>query len=221
MDRREALKKLGVGTAVAIAAPAVLPTTRVAYAASGGIGQTGLIGVPPAGDPVPWTPIYDPANAWREVRIEFDTSAVTSADGSTPEFSAQWRIASTTMPSSKGYKRLRVTTLRTDANVPFDPSYPAGTEIASMPLVKNSFSGGAYGPTVYALTFLIRERYKNDEKKSDDGALDANTSYTMVAMCRWHTPGASTDVVAEYAFSGTGLNMPTVTNLSWDDQAPA
>ncbi len=221
MDRREALKKLGVGTAIAVSAPALLPSTRVAYAASGGIGQTGLVGVPLAGDPVPWNRTYDAANSWREVKFHFDNSSVSCADGSAPEFSVQWRIVSVSFAKRNGWKRIRMTSVRGDANVPYHQSYPAGYELASSPLVKTTYSGGGYGAVAYSTTFLMRNRYEWGEKKDQDGYVDGSTSYVVGARCRWHCPGASTDVVAEYQFSGSALGTPSTVNVSWDDQAPA
>jgi hypothetical protein len=205
MDRREALKKLGAGVAIAVVTPAVLPSTRVAHAASGGIGSTGLIGVPEAGqDPVWYPAVGSGSNRKREVGIVFDNSGISCADGSTPEFSVEWRIASIFF-DSRGPKPVRL-------------SVGAGsTEYATTPLVSSAYSGGGYGAVSYGTSFTMK-KYRRDNKQDILRPFDIAL---LVARCRWHCPGASEDVVAEYAFAGTAYFAPDVTNLSWDDAASA
>jgi len=205
MDRREALKKLGAGAAIAVVTPVALPSTRVAYAASGGIGNTGLLGVPESGQVIPWS--LGPSTGSRrkrEVTIIFDNSAVSCADGSTPEFSVEWRIASVFF-DSRGPKPVRL-------------SVSSGTtEYATTPLVNSGYWGGGYGATSYGTSFTMKKFRSNgrqDILRPYDIAL-------LVARCRWHCPGATEDVVAEYTFAGTAYFTPFVSNLSWDDAASA
>ena len=205
MDRREALKKLGAGTAIALATPAVLSSSRVAYAASGGVGNTGLIGVPEAGQDPVWYPVAGSGSARkRQVGIVLDNSAISCVDGSTPEFSVQWRIASVSF-DSRGPKPVR---LRVSAG---------GTDYATMPLVNSGYTGGGYGAVSYGTDFTMKKLRSNGKQE----LLRSYDQWQLVAMCRWHCDGASEDVVAEYAFSGSGSSSPSVSNVSWDDAASA
>ena len=134
--------------------------------------------------------------------IAFDNSSVSCADGSTPEFSVRLRIASVSF-DSRGPKPVRL-------SVSGD-----GTEYATTPLVSSGYSGGGYGANAYGTSFTV-EKFRSNGKQELLRTLDA---WQVVAECRWHCPGASEDVVAEYAFSGTGNSAPTVSNLWWDDTA--
>ena len=206
MDRREALKKLGAGAAIAVAAPAVLPSSRVAHAASGGVGNTGLIGVPESGEPPEWYPVQTTgSDRKREVAFVFDNAAISCVDGGTAEFSVQWRIASIALDSG-GPKPVR-----------FAVSGGGGSEYATTPLVNSGFSGGGYGAVSYDLSFSLK-KYRSNGKQD---LLRNRDDWQLVALCRWHCPGATEDLVAEYAYVGSSNSTPSVSNISWDATAAA
>lgn len=205
MDRREALKKLGAGTAIAAAGPVLLPSFNVAHAASGGIGETGLLGVPIAGAPVPYFHVQGSGSSRRrQVGITIDNGGVSCANGSTPEFSVQWRVVGVLF-DSRGPKPVRLVV------------NGGGTELASSPLRETGFWGGSYG-SVSSTESVVMQKLRSNGRAD---LLRSGDLWSIEARCRWHCPGSSVDVVAEYFFGGSGYGGPIVYNTAWNDAASA
>jgi len=207
MDRRDALKKISVGAALATAGPLLLPSTRVAYAASGD-GDTGLLGLPVAGAPLPFSsyPFSDNRNHWRQVSIYPDMGGVTCDDGNAPIITYQWRINSTIFGAPWWIQQLRLTEQTT-----YLPD-PAGTQLSITPGSMTGYNGPTgYSALSYATGFLLRKTYP-----WGDGWIPATDVWSVECRVRWHCDGASNDVEAEYLFSGTGNSQPSVANTSWN-----
>ena len=206
MDRREALKKLGAGGALVMASPVILPTFRVAHAASPG--ETDLVGVPEAGEPQPFGafPFPDDRNDYRQISIAPDMSGVTCAGGGTPIITYEWRIVSVVWGSPWWIQQLRVTEVTGNRND------PAGTQLAITPPSLTSYNGPtAYSAPSSGSAFLVRKRYL-----WGDGWIPSDDRYAVEMRVRWHCDGATSDIEAEYLFNGVGTNSPTVTNTSWN-----
>lgn len=206
MDRREALKRLAAGGAFVVASPLILPSVRVAHAASPG--ETDLVGVPEAGAPIPFGPLPAAQGkfAKKQVAIVPDMAGVTCADGGAPLISYEWRIVSATWgrPNKPDFLRVVEATSNTRD--------PAGTQLAVMPPSLTGFNGPtAYSGRSYATGFLIRK----GTSRGDVG-FDASDRYSVEMRVRWECDGAASALEAEYLFAGAGTNAPTVTNTSWN-----
>jgi len=204
MDRREALKKLGAGGVLIVASPAILPTVNVAHAASPG--ATGLVGVPVAGDPLPFAPAPFPNSKYgqKQVSVVPDMSGVTCEDQSSPIVTCEWRIVSV------GWQKRKIAYLRITEQS--SGSDPAGTQLIAMPPSNTGFSGPtAYSSPSYATGFLVRKGSSRGDVK-----IDQRDDYSVEVRVRWHCDGASDDIEAEYVFDGVGTNAPTATNTSWN-----
>ncbi len=206
MDRREALKKLGLGGALIVASPVILPVVRVAHAASPA--ETDLVGVPDPGAPVPFGPLPSAQGkfAKKQVAIVPDMSGVTCANQSMPLISYEWRIVSARWGKPKDPDFLRI--VEATSNV----KDPAGTQLAVMPPNATGYNGPTpYSAPSYASQFLIRK----GSSKGDIG-FDKNDRYSVELRVRWHCDGATSDLEAEYLFSGVDVDTPSVTNTSWN-----
>ncbi len=205
MDRREALKKLGAGGVLIVASPVILPSIRVAHAASPG--ETGLTGVPAAGDPLPYQPIPFPNSSLKKTQVTVapDHALVTCEDQSPPIVSCEWRIISVTWQKSKAaYLRITEAVAST--------SNPVGTQLVAMPPSVSGFSGPTgYSAPSYASGFLIRKGSSTGDVK-----IDQRDRFDVEARVRWHCDGATSDVEAEYVFSAIGTDSLTVTNSTWN-----
>jgi len=131
---------------------------------------------------------------------------VTCDDGSLPIITYELRIVSFRWQERRRPRFLRI--VETTITRPQQP----GVELISTPPVRRFFSGPtAYSALSYAQAFQVR-------KRSAAGALDfeRNDRYTVEVRVRWHCDGATSDVEAEYVFAGVGVDLPTVTNSSWN-----
>ena len=189
-----------------VASPVILPSIRVAHAASPG--ETGLIGTPEAGESLPFAafPFPDDRNDSRQVSLAPDMTGVTCADGGTPLITYEWRVVSVMWGSPWWIQQLRV------AEVTGNRNDPAGTQLAITPPSTTGFNG----PTVYSApsmspAFLVRKRYP-----WGDGWIPADDRYAVESRVRWHCHGATADIEAEYLFDGIGTGTPTVANTSWN-----
>ena len=205
MDRREALKKLGAGGALIAASPVILPTVGVAHAASPG--ETDLVGVPDAGEPLPYTEIEFPNNRWgkKQITLAPDMSGVECTDQSLPIITYEWRIVSVMWDKAK-VAFLRITEATTN------PQDPAGAQLAVTPPSTSGFSGPtAYSAPSYANGFLLRKGTAQGDRNFDKG-----DRYAVEMRVRWHCDGATSDIEAEYVFNGIATDTVTVTNSSWN-----
>lgn len=206
MDRREALKKLGLGGALVVASPVILPVVRVAHAASPG--DTDIVGAPDAGEPIPFGPLPNAQGKWakKQVAIIPDMSEVTCADQSAPLISYEWRINSVMWgkPNKPRFLRLVEATNNTQD--------PAGTQLAITPPSTTGYNGPTpYSAPSYSSGFLIRK----GSSKGDEG-FDKTDQYAVEMRVRWQCDGATSDIEAEYLFNGVDVATPTVTNTSWN-----
>jgi len=205
MDRREALKMLGTGGALVVASPVILPTFNVAHAASPA--ATGLVGLPAAGESLPYAPATFPTSQFKQKQVSIapDMTAVTCDDQSAPYITYEWRIVSVSWQKRKA-AYLRITEQSTNGND------PAGAQLIAMPPSASRFSGPtAYSAPSYASGFLIRKGSSKGDVK-----IDQRDDYVVEVRVRWHCDGAMSAVEAEYVFNGVGTNAPTATNSSWN-----
>lgn len=205
MDRREALKKLAAGGALVATSPVILPSVRVAHAASPT--GTDMSGLPAPGEPVPFgdVPISGGKFAKRQVGIVIDNSAVSCADGSAPLVTYEWRIVSGRWQNEKKPFQLRIAEATTNV---LDP---AGAQLAITPPGTTGFSGPtAYSAPSWANGFVVRKL----GKKADE-TIKNQDSYAVEVRIRWFCDGSSSAVEAEYLFTGQGSGTPSVTNTSW------
>ena len=204
MNRRDALKQLGVGGAMVIASPVVLPTFQVAHAASPA--DTGIVGAPEPGAPLPYAPASFPNAKYKKQQVSIvpDMLSVGCADQSLPIITYEWRIVTVDWQKRKA-AYLRITEQSTNGND------PAGTQLIAMPASNSGFSGPtAYSAPSYASNFLIRKGSSTGDVK-----IDQRDEYVVEVRVRWHCDGATSDLEAEYTFNGIGVNAPTVTNTSY------
>ena len=161
MDRREALKKLGAGGALLVASPVILPTVRVAHAASPT--DTGLTGTPAPGDPLPYVPASFPNAKFKQKQVSIapDMASVQCADQSVPIITYEWRIVSVSWQKRKA-AYLRITESSTNGND------PAGRQLIAMPVSRSGFSGPtAYSAPSHSPDFLIRKGSSKGDVKID------------------------------------------------------
>lgn len=93
MDRREALKKLAAGSAVAAGASIVLTSNAVAFTAS--IGDTGVVGFPGPGQELPITPVVNGSgNSAKTVVVDVDTQGVGCSPDGAATILCGWRLIS-------------------------------------------------------------------------------------------------------------------------------
>lgn len=205
MDRRDALKKLAAGGALVVTSPVILPSVRVAHAASPA--GTGMNGLPAPGEPVPFVDVPATGGRFdrRQVGIVIDNSGVECEDGSLPLVSYEWRIVSTSWQHDKKTYQLRL------AEATSSVADPAGTELASTPPSASGFSGPtAYSAPSWAGAFVVRKR-----GKLGDETLKNGDSYAVETRIRWQCDRSRSAVEAEYLFTGQGDATPSVTNTSW------
>lgn len=93
MDRREALKKLGAGTAISGAGSLILSSRDVAHAMSHG--GTGLSGAPANGSPPPFYFSLYQGDKKIDLRL-MNPTAATCTGGGSPTVSYQWTLQSST-----------------------------------------------------------------------------------------------------------------------------
>ncbi len=206
MDRREALKKLAAGGALVAASPVILPSVRVAHAASPA--GTDISGLPAPGEPIAFGDIATSTGAManRQVGIMFDTSAIVCGDGSPPTTTYEWRIVSAAWHVDKKGFQLRI------AEATSNVDDPAGRELAVTPPSSIGYRGPtAYSAPSYNSAFVIRKR-----GKQGDELLQQTDTYAVEVRIRWQCHGARSAVEATYLFNGQGHGAPTVTNTSWD-----
>ncbi len=191
-----------------------------------------MIGAPPSGTPIPWVRLNDSANNWRQISFRPDQSSLTGVGGAVPVVSCQWRFRQATFGKYNGAKAWRVVTL-VSGSTSYE-TYNAGTVCATTPLVPGaawnqpipfwSTSNPTYGPVSYAPTFafMLWRDSSHAYGYIDEGyAPDGLNSYVADVRVRWHCPGYAQDIVAEYRVSGTGSQSPSVSNIFWQDDAPA
>ena len=198
MDRREALKKLAAGGAVAAGGSMVLSSNRVAYAASVG----GVTGIPAPGEPLPIT--YNTTTGPAMVQIQ-DATTPGCADDSPVTTTHSWKINSYAVAGFASWVQMLLWDASNTSQIIAGPTasptcgpactgYSAPTTFSGITL-KKRYLGSFFGfPIEIVISLQDGDYYEVD---------------TMITWtCAGHPP-----VTAEYRFSGTYPNAPTVTAL--------
>ena len=187
MNRREAIKKLGTGSAVAFGASAVLSSRDVAFAASPP--DTGLINVPSTGAPLPFA--FAP-NGDGTVTIDA-TSSATCAAGGSPTVTYAWKVNSFSF--SGGNRHLIVK--------------------SNGQTLHDTTGGSGYSSTSTSFSTIDLAKTNNGSKRNIK-PLDATDTYNVSVLITWQCTGANSALEAEYVISGTGATSPSASNSSWN-----
>jgi hypothetical protein len=194
MDRREALKKLAAGGAIAATGSMVLSTRDVAYAMSGG---TGLTDIPGPDDPLPFV-FQNNTNGTVTIQSAVTPSCAGSGSATT---TYSWRILGYNV--SGGNRNFFMRNAADTADLQAGPT-PNTCSSCPMPYV---------GPTSTHNAVTLRKT--NNGKPKQLKALDAGDYYEIGLLVTWQCPGAP-HVEAEYRFWGTYPNNPDVEMLHYN-----
>lgn len=185
MDRRQAIKKLAAGAAIASGGSMVLSSRDVAFAASAP--GTGLVDVPGPSEPLPVGSTNNP------------NGTVTLSDVSTPSCgpgtmtrSYSWRVNGFNINGGKTWK--------------FFVRNSSDTQT-----IREGVSGYS-PPNLNHGTVVLRKTNKPGNLKP----LDNGDSYDIGMLVTWQCSGAGSYLQAEYRFSATYPNPPTVEIVSYN-----
>jgi hypothetical protein len=200
MNRREALKKLGAGTAIAAGGSLVLSSNAVAQTASGNVPD-----IPAANEPL------DPTVTLTgfPVQVEFAAPAFLTCSGTgSPTTTYSWRIASYTITGFlAGLSQLRIVNQSGGVVVP-------GTTVGS-----SCTSGCGNGPGYFTST----NRFVRVERSIlgiFDGSFQNGDSVIIELLVVTSCPGGPT-ISAEYRYdSSNGLDSP-MENFSYTVTPPS
>ena len=185
MNRRQAIKKLAAGTALASGGSLILSSREVAYAASAP--GTGLTDVPAPSEPLPVGTTNNPNGT---VTLS-DVSSPSCSSGSLTR-SYSWRVNGFNMNGGKTWKFF----IRNSSDT---HTIREGV-------------GGYSTPNLNHSTVVLRKTNKPGKlKKLDDG-----DSYDIGMLVTWQCSGAGAYLQAEYRFTATYPNPPTVEVISYD-----
>jgi hypothetical protein len=190
MNRRDAIKKLAAGGAVAAGASVVLSSNDVAFAASPP--DTGLTNAPGPGEPLPlaFTP-----NSNGTVTMNA-TSPAACISGGTPTVMYSWKVNSFSF--SGGNRHL----LLVNAN--------------NLSQVIHDTQGSTnYSPASTSLT-AVELRKTNNGKKRNIKPLDPGDTYNISVLISWQCAGANSVLEAEYTITGSGSAPPGAANSSYN-----
>lgn len=209
MDRREAIRKLAAGGAVAVGASTVLSSRDVAYAAS--VPGTGLSDVPGPGEPLPISSSSGNGNG--TVLIGDASGAVCDGGSSSPSSTFAWRI--------NAYNVADTPTILG----PLPPQFliKNSADVAVIVAGTNFSNNCSICPTPYSSptstnsTVSLRKRlFVNLFGGIEiEVPLSAGDSYDIGLMRTWQCAGAGSAVTAEYRMTGVYPNAPTVENISY------
>jgi hypothetical protein len=190
LNRREAIRKLAAGGAVAAGASVVLSSHDVAFAASPP--DTGLTNVPGSTEPLP---IAFMPNTNGTVTVGDATSpACTSGGGPTVTYS--WKVNSFSF--SGGNRHLLVVNAANLSQIIHDTSGSSG------------YSSPNTGHPAVEL------RKTNNGRKRQIKPLESGDSYSISVIVTWQCSGANSALEAEYTLMGMGSNPPAVGVSSYD-----
>lgn len=185
MDRRQAIKKLAAGTAIASTGSLVLSSRDVAYAASAP--GTGLTDVPGPSEPLPIT-VTNNSNG----TVTLGDATSPSCGSGTPTSSYSWRINAFNIKGGRTWKFY----IR---------------DSSDSQTIREGVSGYS-SPNVNHSTIVLRKNNNGGQLKK----LDPGDSYDVGMLVTWQCPGASAYLQAEYRFSATYPNPPTVEIVSYN-----
>jgi hypothetical protein len=197
MDRRDAIKKLAAGGAIAAGASTVLSTNDVAFAASPP--GTGLSGVPGPGESLPID--YD-QNTNGTVTVG-DGSTVTCVGGGTPTITYAWRIMAFRLQG--GSRRFFI---YNTSDVQLQQS--SGSNSGGYTVCSSGCSPG-YAPNSNFASVNLR---KTTPSVAID-VLDDGDTYSVQVLVTWRC-GSNNPVRAEYRLDGTYPAAPSVSVVSWN-----
>jgi hypothetical protein len=103
MDRREALKKLGAGSAIAATGSFVLSSSNVAYAQSGG--NSDLTGLPASDEPLPITVQTTMSSNGKKGTVIISDNTTPMCGDQSPNRHYCWRINSFKVKGGNGWKQ--------------------------------------------------------------------------------------------------------------------
>jgi len=181
MDRRQAIKKLAAGTAIASGGSLVLSSRDVAYAMSAP--GTGLIGAPGSGDVQHITTWNNPNGT---VTLSDTNNPSCSPGAGELERSYSWRINSFNIKGGRTWKFF--------------------IRNASDTATIREGAGGFSDPNTTHNTVVLRKTNKPGKLKP----LDNGDSYSIEMMVTWKCSEAASSLRYQYRFSATYPNPPTV-----------
>lgn len=190
MNRRDAIKKLASGGAVAAGASLVLSSNDVAFAASPA--DTGLSNVPGANEALQVT--FSP-NQDGTVTIG-DGEAPACLAGGVPTVTYSWKV--NTFSFSGGNRHLLIVNANNLSQVIQDAT---GSSVYSPP---NTDHG------------VIELRKTNNGRKRTIKQLDPGDTYSISVIVTWQCAGANSALEAEYTLTGNGPAAPTVGVSSYE-----
>jgi hypothetical protein len=190
MNRRDAIKKLAAGGAVAAGASVVLSSNDVAFAASPP--DTGLTDVPGPSDPLPI--VFSP-NGNGTVTVDA-TSSASCAPGGTPTVTYSWKVNSFNF--SGGNRHLLVVNANNPNQVILDTTSSTGYSSAN--------------PSATA----VELRKTNNGSKRKIKKLDPGDTYNISVIVSWQCANANSALEGEYTLTGNGPAAPAVSNSSYN-----
>lgn len=184
MNRRDAIRKLAAGGAVAAGASVVLSSNDVAHAASPP--DTGLTDVPGPGEPLQLNFV---PNADGTVTIG-DAESPACTTGGAPTVTYSWKVNSFSF--SGGNRHLVIVNASNLSQVIQDASGSSGY---SPPNTDHS---------------AIELRKTNSGKPRVVKELEPGDTYTISVLVTWQCSGANSALEAEYTLTGNGPAAPAV-----------
>ncbi len=185
MDRREALKKLAAGGAIAATGSVVLSSRDVAYAASGP--GTSLTEIPGPSEPLPITVQTNISNNGKTGTVTVGDNTSPTCGSGTMMRSYSWRINSYNISGGNSWK-LQIKDSN-DSQVIADfisTNFSQPNSNHGIVLLRKANNGGAAKP------------------------LDRDDDYSVDMFVTWQCSGAGAYVEAIYRFSATFPDPPTV-----------
>ncbi len=183
MDRREALKKLAAGGAIAATGSMVLSTRDVAYAASAP-GTGGLTGIPGPGEQLPITVQTSLSNNGKRGTVTISDNTSPTCDSGPPNRWYSWRINSSNIKGGNGWK-LQI------------------KDGADNQVIREFIDSGFTTSDPNHGTVLLRKANNGGKAKP----LDRGDDYSVDMMVTWQCQGAAA-VEAVYRFSSSSPDSP-------------
>ena len=205
MDRREALKKLAAGGAVAAGGSMVLSSNKVAYAASIGC----VTGIPAPGDPLPITYAVTGPQSRRRIQV-VDATTPACVDGGPVTTTHSWRINSFDVAGRRSLVQMRL----------WDAANTTQIVVGSASGGDNNYSTCGPACTSYSAPtsftgFTLKKwffGFLGSRPINRGVALRDGDSYEIDTLITWSCQGCA-PVTAEYRIASTFPNTPTVTAL--------
>lgn len=184
MNRRDAIKKLAAGGAVAAGASVVLSSNDVAFAASPA--DTGLVDVP---GPTEALPLAFTSNSNGSATIG-DAVSPSCAGGGTPTVTYSWKV--NTFNFSGGSRHLVMVNASNLSQV-----------------IQDTMGSSAYSsPNSDHATIELRKTTNGRPRQLK--LLENGDTYSISLIVTWQCSGANSALEAEYVLTGNGPAAPSV-----------